>query len=149
MRQGYRTEMREKVRAIILENGRREAAVGDLCEYMNLDTISPLVQAAIVHAQLETIHPFGDGNGRTGRALIHAILRRRGIAKTFVPPISLVFAAGEGSLHRRSYAVPRRQCRFMDLGFFRRGDASGVVGATLRRGGRDPPGNVERSAPGA
>ncbi|MFI5231402.1 MAG: Fic family protein [Gemmatimonadales bacterium] len=67
----------------------------DLCAYVNLDTISPLVQAATVHAQFETIHPFGDGNGRTGRALIHVILRRRGIAKTFVPPISLVFAAGK------------------------------------------------------
>ena len=67
----------------------------DLCDYLNLETVSPLVQAAVVHAQFETIHPFADGNGRTGRALIHVILRRRGIAKTFVPPISLVFAAGK------------------------------------------------------
>jgi len=65
----------------------------DLCVYLNDETLSPLVQAAIVHAQFETIHPFADGNGRTGRALIHVILRRRGLAKTFVPPISLVFAA--------------------------------------------------------
>jgi Fic family protein len=65
----------------------------DLCAYLNDETLSPLVQAAIVHAQFETIHPFADGNGRTGRALIHVILRRRGLAKTFVPPISLVFAA--------------------------------------------------------
>jgi Fic family protein len=70
------------------------ALLNDLCEYLNSETASPLVQAAIVHAQFETIHPFADGNGRTGRALIHVILRRRGIAKTFVPPISLVFAAG-------------------------------------------------------
>lgn len=67
----------------------------DLCAYLNLDTVSPLVQAAMIHAQFETIHPFGDGNGRTGRALIHVILRRRGVAKSFVPPISLVFAAGK------------------------------------------------------
>jgi Fic family protein len=65
----------------------------DLCVYLNDETLSPLVQAAIVHAQFETIHPFVDGNGRTGRALIHVILRRRGLAKMFVPPISLVFAA--------------------------------------------------------
>jgi Fic family protein len=65
----------------------------DLCVYLNDETLSPLVQAAIVHAQFETIHPFADGNGRTGRALIHVILRRRGLAKTFVPPISLMFAA--------------------------------------------------------
>ncbi len=65
----------------------------DLCVYLNDETLSPLEQAAIVHAQFETIHPFADGNGRTGRALIHVILRRRGLAKTFVSPISLVFAA--------------------------------------------------------
>ncbi len=50
------------------------------------------MQAAIAHAQFETIHPFADGNGRTGRALIHVILRRRGLAPRFVPPISLVLA---------------------------------------------------------
>lgn len=65
----------------------------ELCVYLNDEAVSPLVQAAIVHAQFETIHPFADGNGRTGRALIHVILRRRGLAKTFVPPISLVFAS--------------------------------------------------------
>jgi Fic family protein len=67
----------------------------DLCAYLSLETVSPLVQAAMVHAQFETIHPFADGNGRTGRALIHVILRRRGIARTFVPPISLVLAGGK------------------------------------------------------
>lgn len=46
-----------------------------------------------MHAQFETIHPFGDGNRRTGRALIHVVLRRRGLAPHFVPPISVGFAA--------------------------------------------------------
>jgi len=64
----------------------------DLVDYTNGDGHSPLVQAAITHAQFETIHPFADGNGRTGRALIHVILRRRGLSPTFVPPISLVLA---------------------------------------------------------
>ena len=66
--------------------------VQDLIEYVNGDEHSPLVQAAIAHAQFETIHPFADGNGRTGRALIHVILRRRGLSPTFMPPISLVLA---------------------------------------------------------
>ena len=64
----------------------------DLLTYVNGNAHSPLVQAALAHAQFETLHPFGDGNGRTGRALIHVVLRRRGLAPKFVPPISLVLA---------------------------------------------------------
>ena len=66
--------------------------LGDLCEFCNGDELPAVAQAAIAHAQFETIHPFIDGNGRTGRALIHAILRRRGLAPTVVPPVSLVLA---------------------------------------------------------
>lgn len=69
-----------------------EGLFRDLVSYTNGDTHSTITQAAIAHAQFETIHPFADGNGRTGRALIHVILRRRGVAPTFVPPISLVLA---------------------------------------------------------
>lgn len=64
----------------------------DLCETINTDLLSPLVQAALAHAKFETIHPFDDGNGRTGRALVHVVFKRRGIAREFVPPISVVFA---------------------------------------------------------
>jgi Fic family protein len=46
----------------------------------------------LAHAQFETIHPFIDGNGRTGRALIHVILRRRDLAPVVVPPVSLTLA---------------------------------------------------------
>jgi Fic family protein len=48
--------------------------------------------AAIAHAQFETIHPFEDGNGRTGRALIHTVLKREGVMRHTVLPISIVFA---------------------------------------------------------
>src|SRR5438094_3590381 len=66
--------------------------LADLCDAIHDDRLPPLVQAALVHAQFETIHPFADGNGRTGRALIHVVLRRRGLAPRYVPPISLVLA---------------------------------------------------------
>jgi Fic family protein len=65
----------------------------DLCAAINDDLLPPLVQAALVHAQFETIHPFEDGNGRAGRALVHVVLRRRGLARRFVPPVSVVLAA--------------------------------------------------------
>ena len=65
----------------------------DLCAAINDDLLPPLVQAALVHAQFETIHPFADGNGRTGRALIHVVLRRRGVALHYVPPVSVAIAA--------------------------------------------------------
>ncbi len=68
------------------------ALLEDFCKAMNSDLLPPVVQAALVHAQFETIHPFDDGNGRTGRALIHVILRRRGIAPAYVPPISVILA---------------------------------------------------------
>jgi Fic family protein len=68
------------------------ALLDDLVGFMNTDRYPPLVQAAVTHAQFETIHPFADGNGRTGRALIHVVLRRRGLAPRYVPPISLILA---------------------------------------------------------
>ncbi len=64
----------------------------DLYDGIADETMPPVVQAALVHAQFETIHPFADGNGRTGRALVHVVLRRRGVAPRFIPPISVVFA---------------------------------------------------------
>lgn len=64
----------------------------DLAVAINDDVLPPVVQAALVHAQFETIHPFADGNGRTGRALIHVVFKRRGLAPRYVPPISVVLA---------------------------------------------------------
>ena len=64
----------------------------DLVDYLNGAAHAPLIQAAVIHAQFETIHPFTDGNGRVGRALIHTVLARRGIMDNAVLPISLVLA---------------------------------------------------------
>lgn len=68
------------------------ALLDDLGAFVNLDDLPAIAQAAIAHAQFETIHPFGDGNGRAGRCLIHVILRRRGVAPRLAPPISVVLA---------------------------------------------------------
>src|SRR6185437_6403395 len=67
----------------------------DLCQFMDRDDLSPVAQAAIAHAQFELIHPFGDGNGRVGRCLIQVLLRRRGLAPRFLPPISIVLGSGK------------------------------------------------------
>jgi len=88
--------------------------VSDLCEFMNRDEISPVAQAAIAHAQFETIHPFGDGNGRVGRCLIHVLLRRQEVASNYVPPVSLVLGA-------------RKDSYIAGLTAFREGDIDGWV----------------------
>ncbi|HWM63031.1 MAG TPA: Fic family protein [Solirubrobacterales bacterium] len=64
----------------------------DLCRFVARDDLPPVVQAALAHAQFETIHPFADGNGRTGRALIYAVLRRRSEVTRYIPPVSLMLA---------------------------------------------------------
>jgi Fic family protein len=69
-----------------------ESLLDDLCRFCERNDVPALVQAALAHAQFETIHPFDDGNGRTGRVLVQVILRRRGLAPAFVPPISVVLA---------------------------------------------------------
>ena len=65
----------------------------DLIIFSNRDDLEPITQASIAHAQFESIHPFTDGNGRIGRALIGAILRRRGVAPHTVLPVASALAA--------------------------------------------------------
>ena len=81
--------------------------VDDLCEFCNREDLPAAIQAGIAHVQFETIHPFFDGNGRVGRALILIVLRRRGLARSYLPPVSLALAgeadryvAGLGSWRR-------------------------------------------------
>lgn len=66
------------------------ALMRDLVVYASGGTHGALVQAALVHAQFETIHPYADGNGRVGRALLHTVLTRRGLTPSAILPISLV-----------------------------------------------------------
>jgi Fic family protein len=64
------------------------AAIGDLVAYLRRDDIPILIHAATAHAQFETVHPFTDGNGRTGRALLHAMLTSRALTRHAVVPVS-------------------------------------------------------------
>lgn len=63
-------------------------ALDDLAKFMRRDDIPALIQAAVAHAQFETIHPFVDGNGRTGRAIVGALLRNKGVTEKVTIPIS-------------------------------------------------------------
>ena len=103
--------------------------VADLLTYLNGATHAPLIQAALVHAQFETIHPFADGNGRVGRALIHTVLTRRGLLAGMILPTSPVLSTlsdeyiealsrfrEAGDPGRRSWAGSSRGARFRKAG---------------------------------
>lgn len=65
-------------------------AVEDLVEFMSGAATGCLIQAGLVHAQFETLHPFADGNRRIGRAVIHTVFVRGGLTEGSVLPISQV-----------------------------------------------------------
>jgi Fic family protein len=60
----------------------------DLVRFMRRTDLPLLAQTAVAHAQFETIHPFPDGNGRTGRAIAHAMLRGHGLTRNVTVPVS-------------------------------------------------------------
>ncbi|MGA3218487.1 MAG: Fic family protein [Acidimicrobiales bacterium] len=64
------------------------AAMDDLVAFLGREEIEPLAQAAVAHAQFETIHPFPDGNGRVGRAMVHSLLRSKRITRNVTIPVS-------------------------------------------------------------
>ena len=98
---------------------------GESIVHTNGDDHPALVQAAIAHAQFETIHPLADGNGRTGRALIHVILRRRGLEPWPVPP-NLTLISVDNRDRARAIVDDAASLRFLyePLGFRRRGPDS-------------------------
>jgi Fic family protein len=63
-------------------------AIDDLVRFAARDDLPALTHAALAHAQFETIHPFPDGNGRTGRALLHAMLRAKALTRSVTVPVS-------------------------------------------------------------
>lgn len=67
---------------------RLNETLADLTAFAARDDVPALTHAALVHAQFETIHPFVDGNGRTGRVLLQSVLRRHGLIRTTTVPVS-------------------------------------------------------------
>ncbi len=88
--------------------------IDDLVAFIARDDLSPLVLAAVAHAQFETIHPFPDGNGRTGRALIHSILRARGLTRSVTVPVSAGLLTDTAAY-------------FATLAAYRRGDPLAII----------------------
>lgn len=93
---------------------RVEALMADLHDFCRRTDLPVLAQAALAHGQFENIHPFTDGNGRIGRALVNAILRHRGLTRSAVIPIASAFAA-------------RRDWYFELVSAYRNGQASLLV----------------------
>ena len=86
----------------------------DLVAFASRRDVGPVAKAAIIHAQLETIHPFIDGNGRTGRTLIHKVLRDEGVLTYATLPVSA------GLLHNID--------AYLDsIAGYQQGDIAGVV----------------------
>lgn len=69
-------------------DSRINESIKDLCAFSERTDLPLLAQAAIAHAQFETIHPFNDGNGRAGRALVHVMLRNGGATTRTTVPVS-------------------------------------------------------------
>jgi Fic family protein len=63
-------------------------AMADMLRFATRTDVPVIAHIAIVHAQFESIHPFLDGNGRTGRALVQSLLRRRGTTTNVAVPVS-------------------------------------------------------------
>jgi hypothetical protein len=91
-----------------------QRAVDDLVAFMDRDHVPVVIQAAVAHAQFETIHPFIDGNGRSGRALVHALLRGKGLTRYVTVPVSAGLLVDVGSY-------------FQALEEYRRGDLDPIT----------------------
>ena len=88
------------------------ALMDDLVDYLNTSDHHPIVQAAVAHVQFETIHPFEDGNGRTGRALVQSVLVAQGATRGVVP-ISTALSRDVAAYHE-SLRAARAECPASD-----------------------------------
>jgi Fic family protein len=108
----------------------------DLATFCNRDDLPPVFQAAVAHVQYETIHPWMDGNGRAGRAVIGMLLVRRGVVADVLPPISLLFAAQADryirGLHSFRYGDPTDWFEFFAWALDSAAGASDALASDIR-----------------
>jgi len=90
--------------------------IDDLAQFCLRTDLPPLVLVALAHAQFETIHPFTDGNGRTGRALAQSLLRATGVTRNVAVPVSAGLLADVRGYHQA-------------LNAYRAGNAEPIVNA--------------------
>ena len=88
--------------------------IDDLLRFARRTDFGAVAQAAVLHAQFESIHPFNHGNGRTGRALINTILWHRGVTNRMVIPVASAMLADVDSY-------------FAQLDRYRDGDANAFI----------------------
>jgi len=88
----------------------------DLVQFSRRVDLPSVISIAIAHAQFETIHPFTDGNGRTGRAFAQSLLRHRGVTRSVAVPVSAGLLADVQGYHAALTA-------------YRLGDPSPIVSA--------------------
>ena len=108
----FKTPVGAKMAGVVPEE--LPAALEDLSEFAARRDVPALVKAAIVHAQFENIHPFEDGNGRTGRALITSMLRSDGVMHNVTVPISAAILAESNEYYQALTA-------------YRQGDAGPII----------------------
>jgi Fic family protein len=97
-------------------------AMVDVVAFIARTDIPTLAHVAIAHAQFETIHPFPDGNGRTGRAIAQAMLRHNKVTTNITVPVSA------GLLHDvKDY--------YSALTAYRRGELRPIISAFTRAAG--------------
>jgi Fic family protein len=103
------------------------SALHNLENYMNESQHPALVVAGLSHAQFETIHPFLDGNGRTGRLLIALILYQRAVLNKPVLYLSTYLKANREEYFTRLTAIRERGQWELWLKFFLRGIEESAV----------------------
>lgn len=85
----------------------------NLAEYINDDTmqdVDPLIKLAVIHHQFESIHPFYDGNGRTGRIINSLYLVLKGLLDLPILYLSRYIIRNKGEYYRLIQAVRDQGC---------------------------------------